>query len=145
MSLDADIEFITSILPYHYEVRESKKRGNVYCRSNIGIPEDDLWRLLVDKLKEHFGNRLVEIYHNVCYLHSDFVVYLQPLHSDIIDKLGLKVCSGCGHLSIDIIPAGQACCPDSRYVPVREFIKEWHDEIVRVKKDVIELRKKLIP
>ncbi len=32
-----DIQFVKGILPEHYEVKESKKRGSVHCKSSIGI------------------------------------------------------------------------------------------------------------
>lgn len=40
----------------------------------------------------------------------------------------MTVCRGCGHLSVDEITApALACCPDSDYIPIRQFIKElWH-------------------
>lgn len=36
------------------------------------------------------------------------------------------VCTGCGHIQGDDLgPTAMACCPDSRYVTIRQFIDEW--------------------
>ena len=80
--------WIKSILPEHYTC-EPREKG-VHCYSKIGInddhnfgdkydPETDNHReLIVQAIQQKFGERLMEIYHQVCTYHSKFTVYLRP-------------------------------------------------------------------
>jgi hypothetical protein len=96
-----DIEFVKKILPEHYTVQESKRKGSVHCKSEIGIrkspytvypykeqPEravtvtdaedDEHWEYIFQAIKQHFGERFQEVFHNTCFCHVDFTIYLKP-------------------------------------------------------------------
>lgn len=88
-----DIDFVKSILPNSYKVGESKKLGSVHCVSEIGIvkspfvnstgrmitdDEDEVeWSKIFRAIKNHFGERFQEVYHNTCTNHVDFTIYLK--------------------------------------------------------------------
>lgn len=91
----ADVRFIQKILPSHYAVQESNKIGSVHCISTIGIKkspyinqstgnwvddaeDDEHWGYIIGAIKQHFGERFQEVFHNVCFLHKDFTIYLKP-------------------------------------------------------------------
>ena len=46
-----------------------------------------------------------------------------------MNKEEIKVCRGCGHIAGDNLGiTALACCPDSNFIPLREFISElWKD------------------
>ncbi len=79
-----DIEFVKGILPDHYEVKESKKAGSVHCKSAIGIrkdidaEDDETWGNIFKDIKKYFGDRFQEVFHNTCFCHVDFTIYLKP-------------------------------------------------------------------
>lgn len=80
-----DIEFMKKILPSHYVVQESNKRGSVHCKSKVGIrlyPSDqeyeEMWGYIMKAIKQNFGDRFQEVFHNTCFCHVDFTVYLKP-------------------------------------------------------------------
>lgn len=81
--LTADITYVKSVLPDHYEVKESGHKGSVHCKSRIGIrhkidaDDDEHFDYIVKALENHFGERLLEIGHNTCFCHVDFTVYLR--------------------------------------------------------------------
>jgi hypothetical protein len=72
-AIQDDIDFVRSILPDHYEVKESKKAGSIHCKSPIGIEGD----AFIYKVADHFGERFQEVYHNTCFRHVDFTIYLK--------------------------------------------------------------------
>ena len=109
-----DIQFIKMILPDHYEVKESKKKGSIHCKSPIGIrkspytvqlqnvdndergertakggralfktltvtdaEDDEHWEYIFQAIKQHFGERFQEVFHNTCFCHVDFTIYLK--------------------------------------------------------------------
>lgn len=92
-----DIEFVKSILPEHYEVKESKKQGSIHCKSAIGLrktpynatdsfgkmitvddaEDEEQWFYVVEAIKARFGDRFQEIDHNTCFCHVDFTIYLR--------------------------------------------------------------------
>lgn len=91
-----DILFIKSVLPSHYIVSESNKRGSVHCKSEKGIrlspylnqstgtmvtdaEDDEMWGYIFKAVKQHFGERFQEIFHNTCFCHVDFTIYLKQL------------------------------------------------------------------
>lgn len=56
----------------------------------------------------------------------------------------LKVCTGCGHFSDD--PIGEsflACCPDNKYIPVKEYTKMQDENVIRLKKEKLALLKEI--
>lgn len=95
-----DIQFVKSILPDHYIVEESKKKGSIHCKSSIGIPTEawsaerdraigdghySEWDGIFENIKSHFGERFQEVFHNTCTNHVDFTIYLKP-NSEPKDK-----------------------------------------------------------
>lgn len=78
-----DIAYIKSILPSTYKVNESKKKGSVHCKSETGIrkgvdeEDNEHWGYIVAAIKNHFGGRFQEIFHNTCFCHVDFTVHLK--------------------------------------------------------------------
>lgn len=89
-----DIKFMQGILPSHYVVQESSKRGSVHCKSSIGIKlppyknastgnwvndaeDEEMWDYIIKAIKQHFGKRFQEVFHNTCFCHVDFTVYLK--------------------------------------------------------------------
>jgi len=99
ISLEQDIAFVKSILPEHYGVKESKRKGSIHCKSEIGIrkspytvypytqepdravyvtdaEDDEHWSYIFQAIKQHFGDRFLEVFHNTCFCHVDFTIYL---------------------------------------------------------------------
>lgn len=78
-----EIAFVKSVLPEHYDVQESKKSGSIHCVSDIGIrkgidaEDDEHWEYIFKAIKNHFGKGFQEVYHNVCFCHTDFTIYLK--------------------------------------------------------------------
>lgn len=94
MGVDVDINFVKSVLPDHYQVHESRKKGSIHCKSSQGIrlspylnkstgrivsdaEDEEHWEYITEALKKHFGHRFQEIDHNTCFCHVDFTVYLK--------------------------------------------------------------------
>jgi hypothetical protein len=82
ISLDQDIAFVRSILPEHYNIRESSSFGSIYCKSRIGIrngedEDQEHWNYIYNAIKEYFGKRLSEIFHQTCTYHLSFTIYLK--------------------------------------------------------------------
>ncbi len=92
--IDMDVQFVKGILPEHYDVKESKKRGSVHCKSSFGIrkspylnqstgtmvkdaEDEEHWEYIFKAIKQHFGERFQEVYHNTCFCHVDFTIYLK--------------------------------------------------------------------
>jgi hypothetical protein len=81
--LEQDISFVKKALPEHYTVQESKSVGSIHCRSSIGIREgidgedDEHWGFVMAAFRQHFGVRFREVFHNTCFCHVDFTVYLR--------------------------------------------------------------------
>lgn len=81
--MDKEIAFVKSILPDHYTVKESKSPGSIHCASPIGIrkgvdaEDDEHWGYVMKALRQTFGERFKEVFHNVCFCHTDFTIYLK--------------------------------------------------------------------
>lgn len=78
--IQQDIDFVKSVLPSHYIVRESRpERRSIHCISSIGIEErpPQLWENILDLFKNYFGDRFQEVFHNVCANHTNFSIYLK--------------------------------------------------------------------
>lgn len=87
------IMFVKSILPDHYTVTEAKKLGSVHCKSEMGIrkppytnnagtlvddaEDEKAWDVFFEDIKNHFGDRFQEVFHNTCFCHTDFTIYLK--------------------------------------------------------------------
>lgn len=53
-----------------------------------------------------------------------------------------EICTGCGHVKGDSLgPTALACCPDSRYLPLRQYISEQQIEQLKLKTKIIILEK----
>lgn len=76
-TIDAKINYIKAVLPNHYEVKESKRKGSVHCKSSIGLEYGEQWVYFMEGLKQRFPDFL-EVYHNTCHNHIDFTVYFKP-------------------------------------------------------------------
>lgn len=82
-TIESDIEFVKEFLPNHYEVSESKKSGSIHCKSAIGIigsngdEDEEHWGYIFSAIKNHFGDRFQEVFHNTCTNHVDFTIYLK--------------------------------------------------------------------
>jgi hypothetical protein len=72
----AKVEYIKAVLPNHYEVKESKQKGNVHCKSSNGINDDEQWSYFMQGLKQRFAD-FSEVNHNTCHNHVDFTVYFR--------------------------------------------------------------------
>lgn len=88
-----EIEFVKSLLPSHYEVKESSKKGSIHCVSEIGVrklpylsksgrlisddEDDEAWDRFFKSVKQHFGDKFQEIDHNTCFCHVNFTIYLK--------------------------------------------------------------------
>lgn len=80
-----DILFVKALLPNHYIVNESAKRGSIHCKSAIGIKlpntkdseDEEMWGYVFKAIQQNFGERFQEVYHNTCYCHVDFTIYLK--------------------------------------------------------------------
>lgn len=93
-TLESDLQYINALLHRDYTITWGDNRKSpadkitheyFRCRSEKGfvIPYSDKedsenWELFVKYVKEHFGKRFMEIYHNTCFLHKDFVIYFRP-------------------------------------------------------------------
>lgn len=91
--MKTEIEFVKTLLPSHYDVKESNKKGSIHAVSPIGLrklpylskfgrliedDEDDLsFERFIKSVKQHFGDKFQEIFHNVCFCHTDFTIYLK--------------------------------------------------------------------
>lgn len=78
--IQQDIDFVKSILPSHYTVKESKPEGRcIHCVSSIGIEESpyQLWQNIFDQFKGYFKDRFQEVFHNVCANHRNFSIYIK--------------------------------------------------------------------
>lgn len=91
-----DIEFMKRLLPSYYVVQESSTRGSIHCKSDHGIrlspylntstgamvtdaEDEEMWSYIVGAIKQHFSSRFQEIFHNTCFCHTDFTVYLKQV------------------------------------------------------------------
>lgn len=73
-----ETEFMQSILPDHY-MCEPRKNG-VHCYSSTGIDETDPehWDYIFKAIKQGFGSRFMEVYHQTSANHTKFTVFIQP-------------------------------------------------------------------
>ncbi len=78
-----DIQFVKKILPDTYTVEESKNKGSIHCVSPTGIykkidaEDDEHWGYVFKAIESHFAERFQEVFHNVCFNHTDFTIYLK--------------------------------------------------------------------
>ena len=85
LDMQNDLQFVRSILPDHYTVQEGKKKGSIHCKSEIGIrhkidaEDDEHWHYVFSAIKQKFGKRFQEVFHNVSFCHTDFIIYLKAI------------------------------------------------------------------
>jgi hypothetical protein len=39
--------------------------------------DEEMWEYIMKAIKQHFGPRFSEVFHNTCFCHVDFTVYLK--------------------------------------------------------------------
>lgn len=76
MNITADVEYVKSLMPSHYNCEAGAANG-IRCKSGVGIDDDERWGYTMLALRSHFSDRLSEVYHMVCTNHLDFIVYLR--------------------------------------------------------------------
>ena len=92
MVLESDFEAVRQLLPHHYTVTESKEAGNIHCVSRIGIlkdgdaEDDEHWGYVMSGLRKHFGARFSEVFHNVCFGHKNFTIYIKQFSDSALYK-----------------------------------------------------------
>jgi Fe-S-cluster-containing dehydrogenase component len=73
--------------------------------------------------------------------------YTEWLERKVLEKrkreiADVRICTGCWHLSTEKIePPAVACCPDSRYRPLREVLNETYEQYTAMQTQVVQLRK----
>jgi hypothetical protein len=81
--MEEEINYVKSILPSHYQVKESKSKDSIHCSSTIGIKEgvdgedDEHWFYILSAIRQKFKERFLEVDHNTCFCHVDFTIYLK--------------------------------------------------------------------
>lgn len=85
-----ETKWMKSLLPDSYICEPRENGVHCYDPTGKGInddhmtgdkydPEtDDQWELIVKAIKQKFGDRLMEIYHQTCTYHIKFTIYLHP-------------------------------------------------------------------
>ncbi len=88
MNFTKDAEWLRELLPEHY-VCQVRTNG-VHCYSSEGICDDcgkdDHWELIWKAIKQKFGDRFMEIFHQTCTNHKKFTVYLHPKIREELSK-----------------------------------------------------------
>lgn len=82
MITQLDLLFVKSILPHHYEVQVIQDKNYFNCHSRVGIQDngyedDDAWAHIFSAIKQYFGDRFSEVFHNTCTWHVNFNIYLK--------------------------------------------------------------------
>jgi hypothetical protein len=100
--LSGNALFIKTILPVDYKINEGITSGGslwIRCRSEKGIrkapyqdtksltdekftvtdaEDDEHWSYIFEAIKQHFGEKFMEVYHETCSYHLDFFIYYKP-------------------------------------------------------------------
>lgn len=83
--LTEEAEFMEKILPEHYTITAREKY--VQCTSPTGIrknifgydeEDDEHWDFILNAIRQKYGARFQEVYHNTCTYHVNFSVYIKP-------------------------------------------------------------------
>lgn len=91
-------EFIKRLLPNHYRVEQTD--GEIRCKSAGEGVDEDFWRVFFRAVRQHFGKRFQEVYHNTCHNHVDFIIYFkksdpvvvkQEAFDEVYDKLAPRL------------------------------------------------------
>jgi len=77
-AMAADLPVVRRILSPSYTVRPSLEANAIRCTSHTGIADDTdaAFDAVMTAFRRHFGERLLEVSHNVCAFHQDFTIYL---------------------------------------------------------------------
>lgn len=81
-TLQQDIDFVKSILPEHYQVKESAHKGSIHCKSREGLrfgneaDDDEHWGYVYGAIKNYFGDNLNELDFNTNAFYQDFTIYI---------------------------------------------------------------------
>jgi hypothetical protein len=78
----ADLAFVQACLPNSYVITPASRPGAIHCVSPTGIAwkeneDDEHWQLILQAFRQHFGDRFLEVDHQVNHNHVDFTVYLR--------------------------------------------------------------------
>ncbi len=75
--MEKETEFMNRLLPDHYTCEE--RENGVHCYSDIGISEEgcNVWDTVMEEIREEFGDRFIEVFHQTCTNHVKFTVYLK--------------------------------------------------------------------
>ena len=75
--MNKDVDFMRRVLPDHYTC-EPRENG-VHCHSLIGVEDNDPehWEYIFLAIKQQFGDRFMEVYHQTCTDHLKFTVYIR--------------------------------------------------------------------
>jgi hypothetical protein len=75
---ESDFRIIKALLPEHYTC-EKREKG-VFCKSETGIPDvwgNTEWQTFMKRVRDIFGERFMEVFHQVPPDHYSFTVYLE--------------------------------------------------------------------
>lgn len=75
--MKTDFEFLIKELPNYFITNKITARGEWHCRSNTGIISETIWKVFFDRVRSRWGKRFMEVYHQVCSNHVDFIIYLK--------------------------------------------------------------------
>jgi hypothetical protein len=77
--MQEESNFLKTLLPNHYTC-ESRDNG-IHCYSPIGIDDNDSehWFYILEAIKQKFGDRFMEIFHQTCTNNLKFTVYLRNI------------------------------------------------------------------
>jgi len=75
--MEIETGIMRNILPTHYNC-EPRDNG-VHCHSEKGIDENDPehWDYVFKAIKQRFGTRLMEVFHQTCTDHKKFTVFIR--------------------------------------------------------------------
>lgn len=79
-----DTVFVKSILPDTYELIDCYPKSAIRCKSRIGIrhntdsDDNEHWGYIEKAIRQHFGERLQEVYFNTHAYFQDFTIYFEP-------------------------------------------------------------------
>lgn len=77
-----ETKIMKRILPDRYTC-EPREDG-VHCYSETGIDDNDeeLWKYTFLAIKQAFGSRFMEVFHQTCYNHKKFTVFLKEENNE---------------------------------------------------------------
>lgn len=79
-----DIDFVKTTLSKNYIVKETEKQDGIRCFYKTGIIkkgtsvyQEKIWDRILNSFREHFGVRFLKVFHNGCFNHLDFIIYVK--------------------------------------------------------------------